>query len=46
LLPTGATALAESRGYSEDMKNNRSALGFSVMTIVPLLQLPLEETRS
>jgi histidine kinase/DNA gyrase B/HSP90-like ATPase len=41
-LPTGATALAESRGYSEDMKNSRSALGFSVMTIVPLLQLGTE----
>src|SRR6202171_3360493 len=41
-LPTGAAALASARSYSTDMKNSRTALGISVMTIVPLLQLGTE----
>jgi hypothetical protein len=41
-LPTGAAALERARNYSADMKNSRTALGISVMTIVPLLQLGTE----
>ena len=41
-LPTGAAALASARSYSADMKNSRTALGISVMTIVPLLQVGTE----
>src|SRR5258708_3858758 len=41
-LPTGAAAWAQSRSYSESMNNSRSAFGFSVMIIVPLLQLGTE----
>src|SRR5882762_5308675 len=41
-LPTGAAALERARNYSADMKNSRTTLGFSVMTVVPLLQLGTE----
>src|SRR3977135_3815544 len=41
-LPTGAAASERAPNYSRGMKNTRIALGISVMTIVPLLQLGTE----
>src|SRR5882724_4265279 len=41
-LPTSAAASERAPNYSRGMKNSRIALGISVMTIVPLLQLGTE----